>query len=44
MQYRRSNIGGDTYFFLRLINLAEHHRSLWVDKIDTLRDLMKKVK
>jgi len=42
MQYRRSNIKGGTYFFT--VNLAERQRTLLVDEIDTLRNMMKNVK
>ncbi len=42
MRYRRSNIGGGTYFFT--VNLAERSRSLLVDHIDTLREAIRFVK
>ena len=36
MQYRRSNIGGGTYFFT--VNLAERSRCWLVEHIDVLRE------
>ncbi len=42
MQYRRADVAGGTYFFT--VNLAERKRTLLVDAIDDLRDVMKKVK
>jgi len=42
MQYRRANVKGGTYFFT--VNLAERQRTLLVDEIDVLRDVMKTVK
>jgi putative transposase len=38
MQYRRANVKGGTYFFT--VNLAERGRSLLVDEIDTLRNVV----
>ncbi len=42
MRYRRADVAGGTYFFT--VNLAERKRTLLVDFIDDLRDVMKKVK
>ncbi|MGH8656490.1 MAG: REP-associated tyrosine transposase [Gammaproteobacteria bacterium] len=42
MRYRRSNIGGGTYF--STVNLAERSRRLLVDHIDLLRDALRIVK
>ncbi len=42
MRYRRSNIGGGTYFFT--LNLAERSRRLLVDHLDLLRDALRIVK
>ena len=38
MQYRRANVKGGTYFFT--VNLAERGRSLLVDEIDKLRNVI----
>ena len=42
MHYRRSDVAGATYFFT--VNLAERHRTLLTDHIDTLRTVMRGVK
>jgi putative transposase len=42
MRYRRSNIGGGTYFFT--VNLAERSGRLLVDHIARLRDALRIVK
>ncbi len=42
MQYRRADVTGGTYFFT--VNLAERKRTLLVDYIDDLRNIVKKVK
>ncbi len=42
MEYRRANIKGGTYFFT--VNLAERRRTLLVDEIDTLREVIRTVK
>jgi len=42
MQYRRARIDGGTYFFT--VNLAERHRSLLVEYIDVLRQVVGMVK
>ncbi|MCW8854086.1 MAG: transposase [Gammaproteobacteria bacterium] len=41
MKYRRTNIENGTYFFT--VNLMERTRTLLVDEIDVLRDVMNKV-
>lgn len=42
MQYRRANVAGGTYFFT--VNLAERNKTLLVDEIDHLRDVINLVK
>jgi putative transposase len=42
MRYRRADMGGGTYFFT--VNLAERTRTLLVDYVDTLREVMRMVK
>jgi putative transposase len=42
MQYRRANVGGGTYFFT--VNLAERSRTLLVDHVKDLRDVVREVK
>ena len=42
MRYRRANVPGGTYFFT--VNLAERKRTLLVDHIDSLREVMRDVK
>jgi putative transposase len=42
MRYRRSNLGGGTYFFT--VNLAERSRRLLVEYVDLLRDAFNVVK
>ncbi len=42
MRYRRVGIEGGTYFFT--VNLADRNRTLLVDYVDDLRNVMKKVK
>jgi len=42
MRYRRSNVEGATYFFT--VNLADRHKTLLVDHVDTLRSVIKTVK
>jgi len=42
MRYRRADVAGATYFFT--VNLAERHRTLLTDHIDTLRTAMRDVK
>ncbi|HNP50796.1 MAG TPA: transposase [Nitrosomonas nitrosa] len=42
MRYRRANVEGGTYFFT--VNLAERKRTLLVDHVDDLRNMMKKIK
>jgi len=42
MQYRRADVTGGTYFFT--VNLSERKRTLLVDYIDELRNIVKKVK
>lgn len=41
MQYRRADVKGGTYFFT--VNLAERKRTLLVDQIDLLRDVINNV-
>lgn len=42
MKYRRADTKGGTYFFT--VNLAERHKTLLVDHIDVLRDVINGVK
>jgi putative transposase len=42
MRYRRANVAGGTYFFT--VNLAERQRTLLVDQVDVLREVMREVK
>lgn len=42
MQYRRTDIRGGTYFFT--VNLAQRQRTLLIEEIDVLRNVMRKVK
>ncbi len=42
MRYRRVDVEGGTYFFT--VNLADRKRTLLVDYVDDLRNVMKKVK
>jgi len=42
LRYRRANVPGGTYFFT--VNLAERKRTLLVDHIDSLREVMRDVK
>ena len=42
MQYRRADVTGGTYFFT--VNLAQRQRTLLIDEIDVLRNVMRKVK
>ncbi len=42
MRYRRANVEGGTYFFT--VNLADRHRSLLVDHVDVLREVLHYVK
>jgi putative transposase len=42
MQYRRATIEGGTYFFT--VNLAERHRTLLVDQVDLLRQMVSRVR
>ncbi|MDH5571151.1 MAG: transposase [Gammaproteobacteria bacterium] len=42
MRYRRTDIKGGTYFFT--VNLAQRNKTLLVDNVNILRDVMNKVK
>jgi putative transposase len=42
MQYRRADVKGGTYFFT--VNLAERNKTLLVDYVDDLRNVIKRVK
>lgn len=42
MRYRRADVAGGTYFFT--VNLAERKRTLLVDHVDVLREVIRKVK
>jgi putative transposase len=42
MRYRRTNIGGATYFFT--VNLADRKSTLLVEQIDLLREAMRKIR
>jgi putative transposase len=42
MRYRRANVAGGTYFFT--FNLVERKRTLLVDHVDILREVIRKVK
>jgi len=42
MRYRRADVAGGTYFFT--VNLAERQRTLLVDHVDVLRDVLREVK
>ena len=42
MQYRRADVKGGTYFFT--VNLAERQKTLLVDEMNILRDIINKVK
>jgi putative transposase len=42
MRYRRADVTGGTYFFT--VNLAERSRTLLVDQVDTLREVVRMVK
>ena len=42
MRYRRSDIAGATYFFT--VNLADRDRTLLIDHVQDLRDVMRAVK
>ncbi|MCP4265756.1 MAG: transposase, partial [Candidatus Brocadiaceae bacterium] len=42
MRYRRVDVDGGTYFFT--VNLADRKRTLLVDYVDDLRNVMKKIK
>ena len=42
MRYRRANIEGGTYFFT--VNLAERQRTLLIDEIDSLRQIVREVR
>ena len=42
MRYRRAGVAGGTYFFT--VNLAERKRTLLLDHVDVLREVMKGVK
>ncbi len=42
MQYRRSNVAGGTYFFT--VNLADRRRTLLVDHVNNLSEVVKDVK
>jgi REP-associated tyrosine transposase len=42
MRYRRADVTGGTYFFT--VNLAERNRTLLVDQVDTLREVVRMVK
>lgn len=42
MRYRRSNIAGGTYFFT--VNLAERYRTLLVDHVNILREVIRQLK
>jgi len=42
MRYRRAEVTGGTYFFT--VNLVERNRTLLVDHVDTLRQVVRTVK
>ncbi|WP_022949761.1 REP-associated tyrosine transposase [Methylohalobius crimeensis] len=42
MRYRRADVAGGTYFFT--VNLAERKRTLLVDHVDVLRNVLREVK
>ena len=42
MRYRRADVMGGTYFFT--VNLAERKRTLLVDHVDVLRNVLREVK
>jgi hypothetical protein len=42
MRYRRADVTGGTYFFT--VNLAERRRTLLVDYVDVLREVVREVK
>ncbi len=42
MQYRRANVAGATYFFT--VNLADRKRKLLTEKIDILRNAVRKIR
>lgn len=42
MRYRRADVKGGTYFFT--VNLLERHRTLLVDHVDALREVIREVK
>lgn len=42
MRYQRADVAGGTYFFT--VNLAERKRTLLVDHVDVLRQVIRKVK
>ena len=42
MRYRRADVAGGTYFFT--VNLADRKRSLLVDQVDLLREVIRGVR